>query len=104
VASFGAGWNQPGYLPETDPFETDDWTDARDYLAEEMREHADNLQTWADPHNCDDIPCPTYGDDCPWQTAADMRLAVDEELLQLQEGQTFLHHAGGFAYWLDRTE
>jgi len=30
--TYVAGWNMPGYLPETDPVEFDTFTDAIDYL------------------------------------------------------------------------
>ena len=31
-----AGWNQPGYLPETEPEEFDSFADAREYIAGEI--------------------------------------------------------------------
>jgi hypothetical protein len=77
-AAVAAGHNDPGYLPDNPPTITRDWQLARDALIEDLRYAADATQTWADPHDCDDIPCPTYGDDCPDNLAGDLRLAADE--------------------------
>jgi hypothetical protein len=78
---YATGHNQPGYLPDDDGTNrliTRDWQRARDSLLEDLRGAADATQTWADPHDCDDLPCPTYGDDCPDNLAADLRMAADE--------------------------
>ena len=68
---FAAGHNDPGYLPDSPPTITRDWQLARDALIEDLRYAADATQTWAGPHDCDDLPCPTYGQDCPDNLAAD---------------------------------
>jgi len=44
---------------------------------EELREQAENVRSWSEPHDCDDIPCPIYGDDCPWQQAGALDLQAD---------------------------
>jgi hypothetical protein len=31
-----AGWNQPGYLPESEPKEFDTFEDAREFIADEL--------------------------------------------------------------------
>jgi hypothetical protein len=36
MTKFTAGWNTPGYLPETDPAEFDNFYEARDYLTDEL--------------------------------------------------------------------
>jgi hypothetical protein len=41
ATNWAAGWNMPGYLPETDPYITDDWEGARDYLMEEIDREAE---------------------------------------------------------------
>ena len=97
---FSAGHNQPGYLPDSSPTLTRDWQLARDSLAEDLRAAADATQTWADPHDCDDIPCPTYGDDCPDNLAADLRTGADE-LAALRPGTPWQATIAGVAWWLD---
>ena len=69
VPHWHAGYNQPGYLPEAEPDVHASCHAAFEALADDMEVHAAATESWADPHDCDDIPCPTYGDDCPWQTA-----------------------------------
>lgn len=36
-----AGWNMPGYMPDSDPAEFDNFEDARAYIAEELRNVAE---------------------------------------------------------------
>lgn len=36
-----AGWNMPGYLPDTDPVHFDTFEDAREYIASELESYAD---------------------------------------------------------------
>jgi hypothetical protein len=97
---FSAGHNQPGYLPDSSPMLTRDWQLARDTLIEDLHDAADATQTWADPHDCDDIPCPTYGDDCPDNLAADLRASADE-LQTLEPPARWQTTVGGEAWWLD---
>lgn len=33
---YSAGYNMPGYMPEMDPFETDDFDDAREFIVDEL--------------------------------------------------------------------
>ena len=98
---YSTGHNQPGYLPDNDGTiaVTHDWRRARDRLVEELRGAADATQTWADPHDCDDVPCPTYGDDCPDNLAADLRMAADEAA-DLQPGTPWRATVAGHAWWL----
>jgi hypothetical protein len=97
---FSAGHNQPGYLPDSSPTVTRDWQLARDTLIEDLRYAADATQTWADPHDCDDIPCPTYGDDCPDNLAADLRAAADE-LAASNPDNPWQATVGREVWWLD---
>lgn len=98
VAHWHAGYNQPGYLPETEPGIYASFHAARDAIAEDMEAAAASVETWADPHDCDDIPCPTYGDDCPWQQAGTIRAERDD--LLASDGPEWSGHANGMAYWV----
>ena len=42
-ANFVAGWNMPGYLPETQPEFFEDFDDAKRYVLNVMEEHSDQL-------------------------------------------------------------
>jgi hypothetical protein len=100
---YTAGWNLPGYLPEMDPTTFTTLADAVDYLAGEMAEHAESTATWAEEHDCDDVPCPTYGDDCPTNKAHDIEVAAECFRAALKDGDmgngaTF--HGGDLAYWV----
>jgi hypothetical protein len=99
---YAAGHNQPGYLPNYrsgDTLVTRQWRRARDHLVEDLRDAADATQTWTDPHDCDDIPCPTYGDDCPDNLAADLRMAAEEAAV-LQPDTPWQATVAGQAWWL----
>lgn len=98
VPHWHAGYNQPGYLPEAEPGVYASYHAARDALAEDMEAAADATKTWADPHDCDDIPCPTYGEDCPWQTAGAIR--AERADLIASDGPEWSGQAGGLAYWV----
>jgi hypothetical protein len=98
VPHWHAGYNQPGYLPEAEPGVYTSYHAARDALAEDMEAAAEATETWADPHDCDDIPCPTYGEDCPWQAAGAIRAERDD--LIASDGPEWSGHAGGLAHWV----
>jgi hypothetical protein len=40
---YNAGWNMPGYLPDSEPAQFDDADEAREYIAENMVDYADSL-------------------------------------------------------------
>lgn len=40
---YSVGWNMPGYLPDSEPARFDDADSAREYLAEEIEQHADEI-------------------------------------------------------------
>jgi len=42
---WGANWNMPGYMPDNEAAFFETWEDARDYLAEQMAEHAEEEAT-----------------------------------------------------------
>ena len=98
VSHWHAGYNQPGYLPEVEPDVFASFEAARESLACDMEHHAANEESWADPHNCDDIPCPRYGDRCPWQQAGAIRAERDD--LLSTEGPEWSGSAAGIAYWV----
>lgn len=39
-----AGWNMPGYMPDSKPAEFDNFEDARDYIVDEIDEEADSAE------------------------------------------------------------
>lgn len=45
---YSAGFNMPGYMPDSEPAEFDDADDARSYIAEEMRRSAEQAEEQAD--------------------------------------------------------
>ena len=99
---YHAGYNMPGYLPESDSgayvFAT--FADARASLLDDMERHADSEESWADEHACDDIPCPTYGDSCPWNIAGAIRCEM-EDLTDCDASSTeWGGGAGNLAYWV----
>ena len=83
-AHFHAGHNDAGYLPESDAATFPIFDDAKTYMIGELLQAADAMSSWADPHDCDDVPCPSFGDDCPEQLANSVALAADE--LNLENG------------------
>jgi hypothetical protein len=92
------GWNMPGYMPESDPSCFDSWDNAKQYLIDTLLEHADSTASWADEHDCDDVPCPTYGDSCPNQKASDLSNTAEE--LNLENGPEWGAFAGDLNYWI----
>jgi hypothetical protein len=81
-----AGWNMPGYLPDNEPARFDDADDARQYLAEELENTADQIddEDMGDPRRAD------------WRAiAADLR-AQDFEGSAAEWGQTI----GTWHYWI----
>jgi hypothetical protein len=94
-----AGWNMPGFLPEADPGTYASFREARDALAEELAAHANAEQTWNDAHDCDHVPCPTYGDRCHWQRAGTLR-AIRDEVLGV-DAENWSARSTGLAYWIE---
>ena len=94
------GNNMPGYMPEGDIGTHATFEDARACLVEDLEHEADSLEDWADEHDCDDIPCPTYGDSCPWQKAQDTRALCDELLAETQDETVWQGYAGDLSDWI----
>jgi hypothetical protein len=61
-ANYVAGWNMPGYLPETEPEFFADFDDAKRYLLNAMGDHADEYGTAGDEDTAEDIE--TARQDC----------------------------------------
>lgn len=99
VRHWHAGFNRPGYLPESEPGVYSTFEAARDALAEDMHVHVDNEETWADEHDCDDIACPTYGDECHWQRAQNLRAEREDALAT--DGPCWEGSGCGYAYWVN---
>jgi hypothetical protein len=92
------GWNRPGYLPDGEPEGFGNFDDAKAYLIAELLAAADSVASWNEPHDCDDIPCPTYGDECPNDLANSLALAAED--LNLASGPEWGDLVAGFAYWI----
>lgn len=45
MAKYIAMWNMPGYLPEMEPFETDSFKEAREFIADELDCAGDNCNS-----------------------------------------------------------
>ena len=79
--TFYAGWNQPGYMPESESLETDDFDEARDYIVEELETLADEAAEMDD---------------------ADLEEAADKAITEAKESRyPFTVYAGGYAFWVD---
>ena len=95
-----SGHNMPGYMPENDVWTHATFEDAVVFMVEDLEHYADATETWVDEHDCDDIPCPTYGDDCAWNKAQNTRALV-EDLLHENTGETeWTGYDDGLAWWI----
>jgi len=72
-----AGFNQPGYLPESEPEEFDTFDEAKDYLVNEMERALDD----SDEESSDD-------------------LESDIEEVQEQTAEFSFLASDGYAYWV----
>ena len=96
---YHAGWNMVGYLPEMDasyPFES--FEAAQESLREDMRLAADSVESWADEHDCADVPCEVYGDECPYDAGWQIRMAGNE--LIADSGPEWGAIVGNVSYWI----
>lgn len=93
VLPYTAGWNMPGYLPDSEPvaFQTAD--EAREYLADEMRREADIV---------DEGIAAGHVDAALAETAAQLREAADalENLKTEKAGAEYGWTIGAYHYWL----
>lgn len=81
------GYNMPGYLPENDPWVTDDWESARDALVDELERDAE----FAVEPGGEGIDVTLYND-------------AIAELKALESGQEWATTIGNLAYWLNATD
>jgi hypothetical protein len=42
---WAAGWNMPGYMPDSEPVAFPDWSSAQAYILDELRRAADETET-----------------------------------------------------------
>ena len=98
VPHWHAGFNPPGCLPESEPGIYSSFETAAESLAEDMHRHSTSEETWADEHDCDDVPCPTHGEDCHWQGAGNVDAERDD--LLGAEGSAWTGTTAGLAYWV----
>lgn len=99
VPHYHAGYNVPGYLPESEPATFAEHDQAKRYLIAELNTVADNLQSWSEEHDCHDIPCPTFGDDCKSQEASRASLEAEDVNL-LSDGEESSTVIDGYSFWL----
>lgn len=100
---YHVGHNMPGYLPESDVYTYADIDEAIDSLIEELRYVGDDYKSWADEHDCNDIPCPTYGEGCTWNMGCDLELeaeCLNDSRESVRVNGDFLIYAAGLAWWL----
>lgn len=95
---FHAGTNAPGYLPDDLPAVFGSWDDAKAYVIQELLSDADSAASWNEPHDCDDVPCPTFGDDCAEGKASDLTFAAED--LNLENGPDWSSIVAGRSYWI----
>lgn len=98
VIHFHAGTNDPGYLPDELPATLTAWEDAQRFIIGELLSDADSVATWNDEHDCDDIPCPTYGDERPEGRASELTFVAEE--LNLSSGPDWSTITAGRSYWI----
>lgn len=85
---FIASWNQPGYMPETDPEEFDDFDDAKGYVYDEIDRTLDNAHLTDDRdamENCD-------------------RALDDIDVWRESDGDYWQTYCDGYVYWITRGE
>jgi hypothetical protein len=87
---FSYGYNMPGYMPDSDPGETDDFSEAKAGLVEEIQHHIGGLEDALDFQ----VPEDRVSDAAE---IADLRAAI-EIINTWTEPNTVT--AGGWAYWV----
>lgn len=96
---FHAATNRlPGYLSDDLLAVFPNWFEAKAYVIHELLNDADSAASWNEPHDCDDVPCPTYGDDCPEGKASDLTFVAEE--LNLSNGPDWSTITAGLSYWI----
>ena len=83
-SQWSAGWNMPGYMPDSEPSQFESWSDARDYIAGEIERARDESPA---------------GDTDEGTSDFDEALAALEAL---EDGEEFGRTVGGYHYWVTR--
>lgn len=84
---FTAGWNQPGYLPETDPVDFDDFDEAKDYVISEIDRTADNAHLVNDRSALDEC-----------------NDAIDDADDWTDNNNYWQVYCDGYVYWITRSD
>jgi hypothetical protein len=98
VPHWHAGYNNFGYLSESEPGAFSTFEAARDSLAEDMQGQAAGVEPCVGEHGCDDVACPTFRDASPWQRGGDLRSLRDD--LLASEGPWWAGSAASLCYWV----
>ena len=84
MPKYTAGFNQPGYLPDSDPYEFDDFGEAQDYIIDELENAADIASNADDP-----------------DAEAECEAAKEEaDQWRAEDGKHWNTYADGYAYWI----
>ena len=82
---YAAGWNQPGYAPETEAQHFDDFFEAREYIMDEVTRAADEANESNDKSaeaECDEAT----GEMSTWEES---------------DGDYFQVYCDGYVYWMN---
>ncbi len=88
---FVAGWNTPGYLPDSDPIQFDDRWGAVDYIENEIHQISDDRVAGADSQ-----------DEVAHIEGAEADFVL--EMLFSDEGSDWSAEYFGIAYWINIVE
>ena len=86
MARFACGWNQPGYLPESDPVMCDTFDEAKELITDELDRAADDAYTAGTSTNEFDEGIDTAED---WTDS---------------DGPYWQLYADGYVYWINAPE
>jgi hypothetical protein len=86
---FTAGWNQPGYLPESDPEDFEDFDDAKEVILDEIDRTADNAHLVNDKKAIEE--CNAALDDADGWIGG-----------ELGHGDYWQVYCDGYVYWIAR--
>lgn len=78
---FVAGWNMPGYMPDSEPAEFDNADDAKRYIIDQIKEDEDAAATEEDEAEAED-------------------LAALAEEVNLESDEFTTRTVGGYCYWV----
>lgn len=93
------GHNMPGYSPDNAPDHVETWNDAVGVLCEDLERASSDLDTSIEEHDCDNTPCPTYGDSCAWTQSQECADAVDQ-LTDADPGYPLEVYAAGEVWFI----